>query len=88
MHPFHIFVSIANLAAAAAFFLLMCLPNGEHVGLASFAVGGGYFFNAIAVAVSIVMLISLVWFAYKGKGRTFIRRQWLGVFNGAFVVGL
>ena len=87
MHPVHIAVSILNLVCGAAAVLLFVLPKETTLHtLAAFAVVGGYFANILAVAITLALVIVLAVRTARGQGRAYLSKQWLGLFNGSFVV--
>jgi hypothetical protein len=87
MHPAHIVISALN-AICGAIVLEMVLHGKDALtaSIAPFAVVGGYLGNLIAIAIAGVLLILLVVRAPAGRARVTFERQWLGLFNGAFVV--
>jgi hypothetical protein len=87
MHPAHVAVSVVNLICGAAAVLLFVLTPGRDLHtLFAFAVVGGYIANTLAVGITAVLIIVLLIRAARGQGRSFVAKQWLGLFNGSFVV--
>ena len=87
MNRFHLVVSAVNIVAGLSFALLLWVrPEGEHPVWASFSVVGGYIANVFAVLVAVVVGILLVVRTLKGEARPFLKRHWLGLFNGLFVL--
>lgn len=87
MHRFHIVVSAVNIVAGLSLALLLWVgPEGEHPAWAAFSVVGGYFANALAVLISLIVGILLVVRTVKGDARSFLKRHWLGLLNGLFVI--
>lgn len=84
MNKLHLSVSAANLVA------LLALPIGailhSSIGLAV-AVVGGYIANLAAILVAVVLLLVMAVRLPLGMAGATARRQWLGLVNGAIVVG-
>ena len=88
MHRFHIVVSAVNIVAGLSLALLLWVrPEGEHPAWAAFTVVGGYFANALAVLVLLIVGVLLVVRSVNGDARSFLNRHWLGLLNGLFVIG-
>ena len=87
MHPLHIFISIWNLICGFAFALLFTNWLEDSSGwLYIISVVGGYFANISAIFTSLVLCVFGLIHLVKGSAKTFIKTNWLGLFNGAFVV--
>lgn len=88
MHPFHIFISIWNLICGFALILLFAF--GEYTEftewLAAISIAPGYFANLLAVFISLVLCVFGLIHLAKGSVKAFVQTNWLGLFNGAFVV--
>jgi uncharacterized membrane protein len=87
MHPAHVAVSMVNLICGFAALLLLFFTNGTPLHtLASFAVVVGYVANLLAVAIALVLLVVLAVRFVNGQAQALLKSQWLGLFNGTFVV--
>ena len=85
MHPFHISISVINLLCGLAV-ALAYTTNFHREDLLGFGIFVGYFANLLAVVISIVLFVILIVRYIKGQGKPFIARNWLGIFNGVFVL--
>ena len=87
MSPLHIFISIWNLICGFAFILLISTSGNTAFREAiSLIVVSGYFANILAVIVTFVLFVSYLIRLAKGSSEQFIKNEWLGFFNGMFVV--
>jgi len=88
MRKFHIFISALNLTCALSFILLF-LTDGDsafRMALAFISVIGGPIANLVAVTISLMILVRYFIHVEVGNAKQFIKHEWLGVFNGAFVL--
>ena len=83
MNTLHIAITLANFTTvvAAIYGFVARRPN-----VLAFGVVGGYLANAVALIVAIGVVAIIVAKLSSGSARGFIRRQWLGLANGAAVV--
>ena len=87
MHPVHVVVSVFNLICGAIVLFMVLLGKDSMAAQAApFAVVGGYFGNLIAISVAGVLVILLLARIPTHQARATFEKQWLGLFNGAFVV--
>ena len=88
MRKFHIFISALNLACVFSFILLF-LTDGDSTFrsvLSLISVIGGPIANLVAVIISFIVLLRYLIRLSQGNAKQFIKHEWLGVFNGAFVL--
>ena len=88
MRPFHAYISAVNLVCGVSFIALF-LTDGDakfREILSFISVIGGPVANFIAVIISLVLLVRYSIQARQGNGKKLIEHEWLGLFNGAFVV--
>ena len=86
MHPFHILISVFNLLCGFTLLALFILQSGPYPSLATFAVFGGYIANALAVLIALILVFWIVLTKLLKAEKVNIKKHWLGIFNGAFVV--
>lgn len=88
MRKFHIFISALNLACVFSFTLLF-LTDGDSTFrkvLSLISVIGGPSANLVAVIISFIVLVRYFIRLSQGNAKQFIKYEWLGVFNGVFVL--
>ena len=86
MHPWHLIVSVVNILCGISAYLGIYVFE-EYLGqIGGIMVIFGYFANLIALIISFVLIIVLTARAFKHKHRPFFSNNWLGIFNGLFVI--
>ena len=60
--------------------------NFQREYLLGFGIFFGYFANIFAVVISIIVFSILIVRHFKGQGKLFFDCNWLGIFNGVFVI--
>ena len=86
MQPWHLIVSVVNILCGITAYLGIYVFE-EYLGqIGEIMVIFGYFANLIALIISFVLIIVLTARALKHKHRPFFSNNWLGIFNGLFVI--
>ena len=88
MRKVHIFISALNLTCAFSFILLFLTEGNSTFRkvLSLISVIGGPIANLVAVIISLIVLVRYFIQLAQGDTQQFIKYEWLGVFNGAFVL--
>ena len=67
---------------------MFALQPGTYPSLATFAVFGGYIANALAVVISLIMVLWVVFTKLFKAEKVNLTKHWLGIFNGVFVIAV
>jgi uncharacterized membrane protein YedE/YeeE len=81
----HFAIAVINLLCLVAAIGGYLANQGGVVGI---GMAFGYFANAVAVVVSICLLLWLLSASLSGRASLVLRRHWLGIANGAVVVAI
>lgn len=85
-HPFHIFIAIWNLSCLFSLVLVFCFKSELVDYLAAYAFISGAIGNLVAVIVTLALAIRCVIRITFRKTAEITSEDWLGLFNGAFVI--
>lgn len=81
----HVGIAAINLLCLAAAIGGYLAKRGDVLGI---GIAVGYLANAVAVVVSICLLLWLLSASPSGRAQSVLRRHWLGIANGAGVVAI
>ena len=86
MHPFHKFISVLNLTFGAGALISYFVAKDILEKVLTVSIIGGYIGNVFAVLISIILTVLLAYNFSRNNQKAFIKSNWLGLFNGFFVI--